>query len=339
MSLFAGYSAPEIGDAVERMYVDGQKFATPVLRASGIVSEETKKMNSGLVEIVSERVDKEHYADVKAEGGKGSAAKWQTGYKKPVYIETREKHVNVTLEARTGGKTKDIIDDVMNMGSIIPDTIDLELGHRFSFINQTSYSYKGKTMDLTTGAGTALYSTTQPLFGSATTYRTALATNPQFSKGALEFAMKTGIENSYDNLGQTVSAKFNTLLISDDPETMFRAKELTKATSDSASNNSGTYNVFGGSMLKVVVAPRISYNETGTIDPNKRKCWGLIDTDRFNLKLVMLKDETFENPMKDGKWNYEDVQTQNWMFRVYAMYGIGVVSGRGIVWSLANGAA
>lgn len=172
--------------------------------------------------------------------------------------------------------------------------------------------------------------------GSATTYSNQIAGNPQFSKGALENAEKMFAENTYNNLGEKMSMKGDTIITTDDPNTINQVRELLSATSNVDTSNSGTFNVYKSS-YKHVAVPRIATTATGAVDTTKRKYWFLASSADSDFYLCMLENPYTKTP-RDGN-NGEEFSSENWNFLTAATYGMAIVTGRWIKGSKGDGTA
>lgn len=227
---------------------------------------------------------------------------------------------------RIAGKDQDIIDKVTALSVQVPNRIDLDLSHRITFATATTYvNMDGQTVDITVGDGLALASASHTLTGSATTFSTVVTSNPQFSQGALETAEKSFVEGTYNNLGEKMALKANTILTTDDPNTINQVRQLMNSTADVTSNNSGVFNNYK-SKYTHVIAPRIATTATGAVDSTKAKYWALVASGASDFHLAILQDATLSTPM-DGN-NGEDISSGNWNYVVRGVHGICIVTPR-----------
>ena len=217
---------------------------------------------------------------------------------------------------------------VTDLTNVCPQTIDLDLAHRFGFAWSTSYSRTAQngsaiTMDTTMGDGLSMISAVHTLTGSATTYSTQIVGNPPFSKGALETAETSFVNESYDNLGIKVQYSPDTIFTTDDPSTCNQVRELINATADITTSNSGTFNVYSTG-YKHIKSGRVATTATGAPDSSKAKYRFLLDSKASTLFLTMLNEPYLKVPM-DGN-NGETFLSENWNYMTSADYGICVVS-------------
>ena len=319
-------SLPQFTDLVKRSFLDGLKSLDQSMRNSGIVLEETMAQNTGLYKRYAERLTRNEYASFRAEGDAASQALIQYGYEKDLGVTTVALAVSITELMRVGGKDQDILDMVTDLTTVVPNSMDLDLSHRISFFTATTYVDRdGRTIDITVGDGLALGSASHTLTGSATTYSTLITGNPQFSKGSLETAEKSFVEGTYNNLWEKMTIKADTILTTDDPNTINQVRELMNATADVSTSNSATFNVYKNK-YRHVVAPRIATTATGAVDSTKAKYWGLVASKASDFHLTILQSPTLSTPMD---WNNgEDIATGNWNYVVRAIYGICIVTPR-----------
>lgn len=328
MTNISTYSLPQFTDLVKRSFTKNLEELPKVMRNADFVVKDVQPHGTGDVKRFAERLQRNQYASFRAEGDKSDNARVQYGYEKDLSIYTVALEVSITKRMRDAGKNQAILDQVTDLSEVCPNRMELDLSHRFSFAWSTSYTdLDGRNVDVSVGDGLALIATGHTLTGSATTYSTQITGNPQFSKGALEITEQSFVENSYNNLGEKIAMKPNTILTTDDPNTCHQVQELIKATSDVTSNNSGTFNVYQNS-YKHVKAPRIATTATGAVDATKRKYWFLIDSNMSDLYFTVLNEPYLKTPM-DGN-NGEDFSSENWNYVAAADYGITTVSAKWI---------
>lgn len=329
-------SLPQFTDLVKRSFVDGLKSLGQDMRNSGFVIEEAMAQNTGLFKRYAERLTRNEYGSFRAEGAAAQQALIQYGYEKDLAVYTVSLACSITELMRLGGKDQDIIDSVTDLSGVIPNSIDLDLAHRITFHTATSYVDRdGRTIDITVGDGLALGSASHTLTGSATTYSTIITGNPQFAKGSLETAEKSFVENTYNNLGEKMTLRADTILTTEDPNTINQVRELMNATADVSTSNAGTFNVYKNK-YKHVTAARIATNAAGGVDSTKAKYWALIASKASDFRLTILQQPTLSTPM-DGN-NGEDIATGNWNFVVRGVYGICIVTPRAFRLSTGLGA-
>lgn len=330
---------PQFTDLIQRSFVFSGKKLESVMKAASFVIKDTLPHGTGNTRRYAEMVDADQYAGVRDEGGVSRQARIQYGYEKDLTTYTISQERSITKLMRDAGKNPEIIKAITDLSEVCPNTIDLDLSHRFTFFDATSYTRTAggtsTTVDLTVGDGLAFGSTVHKLTGSATTYSNIIAGNPQFSKGALENAEKLFVEETYDNLGVKMAMAADTILTTDDPNTINQVRELMNATADVNSSNAGTFNVYKGA-YKHVIAPRIATTAAGATDTTKRKYWALIASKNSSMYFTTLNAPYLKTPM-DGN-NGEEFSSENWNYLAGADYGIVIVSPKWAKLSKGTGA-
>ncbi len=319
----SSYSQPQLTDLVERSFMDGLQTLPMVMKNSGVVILDTMPKNSGDSKLFAERVTTDQYASVRDEGAVADAGKVQYGYEKVAQVYTIAKTIGITKRMRVAGKDRAILDEITNLSEVCPNTQELDLSHRLTFAWSTSYTaLGGTTRDITTGDTKALIATDHTLTGSATTFSNQITGNPALSKGGLEVAEKSFIENSFDNLGVKISVIPSVLITTDDPNTVNEARQLLNSTADVDSSNSGTSNVYK-SKYKHVVNPRIATTATGGIDSTKAKYWFLASERASDFYMCEL-ETPYTEVIKSND------SSENWNYLAAATYLISIVTGRWI---------
>ena len=315
-------------DLITRSFTDAQSNIPQNLYKSGIVVKETMPKGTGEFKRMAERIDRSLYASKRAEWDDSAQAKVQYGYEKDLKVYTVSLQVGITKRMRDAGKNQDILDKITMLSDVCPMTRELDLGLRLSNAWATSYTDKdGVTVDTTVGNGLALISGSHTLTGSATTYSNQITSNPAFSKAALEVGEISFVNNSYDNLGQSVVVNPDTLITTDDPTTVNDVLELFKATANTDSANAGTFNTYR-SKYKHVIVPSVRLNVNGGVDTTKSKYWFLASSAKSDFYLCTLNEPYLKTPM-DGN-NGEDFSSETWNYLAGADYGIAIVSGKWI---------
>jgi len=277
----------------------------------------------------AENIVIDQYASIRDEWDNSSQVTPQYGYEKDMQTYTISTATSITKHMRDTGKEQDIIRNITNLSEVCPNTMDLDLAHRFSFAWSTSYTrtagWKSSTIDVTVWDGLALISTVHKLTGSSTTYSNQLSGNGQFSKWALENMQKLFVEETYDNKWIKTYMEADTILTTDDPNTINQVRELLNATANVDTSNSGTFNVYKGG-YKHVISHRIATTGTWAPDTTKRKYWFLISPMNSDLNLCILNEPYVKAPRD---WNNgEDFLSENWNYMAVADYWIAAVTGK-----------
>jgi hypothetical protein len=328
MAQLSTYNLPQMTDLVKRSFEAGLQAVPQEMRTSGIVVEQPMAKNTGLFKRFAERIHRNQYASERAEGDNSKTARVQYGYEKDMQVSTVALQVSITKTMRIAGKDKEILDEITSLTEVCPATIDLDLAHRLSFHTATSYTNRdGSTVATTVGDGLALASASHTLTGSATTYSNIITGNPQFSKGALEIAERSFVEETFNNLGEKMLMTPDTIVTTDDPNTINQVRELLKATADVSTSNSGTFNVYSAK-YKHVKSGRIAMTAAGAVDSTKRKYWFLASSRHSDFYLCILEQPYLKTPT-DGN-NGEEFSSENRNYLTGATYGMAIVTGKWI---------
>jgi hypothetical protein len=308
------------------------------IRGSGLFVEEAIPENSGETRDYTE-IDLELYADNKSQGNQAGRAKVQLGYNKVVTTKRVAKDIGITYEMRRFNKYPDVVRRLTNLAQLPDNRLELDLSHRLGFGTATSMTDKnGATVDLTTGETTAsaLFTTAHTLTGTSITFRNRLAGNPILSKGALEGIERLVVEETLNNFGEKITAKFDILWTTDDPNTVNTAMEYLKSVAAPDFANSGVTNVYNAK-YKHVKLPLVPTLAAGTVDNTKRRYWGIASSMISDAHLGVWEAPHLKAPSDLNAG--EEFSTDDWNFGVRAGYGIGIVTGRWIKCSTGDATA
>lgn len=327
------FELPQLTDLIERSFEQGLKDMDWELRNSPFVLEESMPMSTWAYKRYAERLNLNRYAGQRDEGDQAIQARVQYGYEKDLAVNNFALELGVTKMMRIAGKGDQIQDVIDQLVTCVPNRMELDLAHRFTFYSATSYvNADGKTVSITVGDGLALGSASHTLTGSATTYSNIITSNPVFAESALETAEKSFVENTYNNLGEKMTVKPDTILTTDDPDTCNAVRKLMNATADVTTSNSGTFNVYKNK-YKHVYSSRIATTATGATDSSKDKYWALIASQASDFHLAILENPYLLTPKKGN--NGEDISTETWTYVAWGTRGITIVTPKWI--RLSNG--
>jgi len=305
-------------------------------RASGLFRVLPISENTGNTREFSE-IDDNEYLSFKGEGDQAKRAKVQQGYTKTMTSFRVAENIGITHEMRTQNKYPEVVSRISSGGRKGANTIDLDLSHRITFITSTSYTDRdGRSIDVSTGDGLALASTAHLLKGSSDTYRNRLAGNPQLSRGALEAIERQAVENTFNQFGEKMTVPFDILFTTDDPQVVNTALEYLRSVAAPDAAHSGVDNVYKAK-YRLVQLPRVATTAAGAVDTSKRRYWGIASSLLSSGYLGVWEEPRMISPSANS--NAEDVQTDDWEYRVRAGYGITVVDGKWIHVSLGNDTA
>lgn len=330
------FTLPQMTDTVNRTFEEMQKTLPQVMKTSGFVKTRTLPKHVGDSKIFAEMIDTSKYAGVRDEGEDAQEGLIQYGYEKTATVYGIAQTRSITKRMRDTGKDEEVMRHITFLGKVCPETIDLNLANQLSFAWATSFTFDGHTITTTVGDGLALISAVHTLTGSATTYSNQITSNPAFSKGALETAEKSFVEESYDNFWVKTYYEPDTIITTDDQNTINEVRQLMNATANVDSSNAGTDNVYSNKYKHVVVR-RLATTATGAPDTTKRKYWFLADSKMSDFYYYELNAPYIKSPSNGN--NGEEFASENWTYLAAADYLIAIVSGKWIRGSKGDGTA
>lgn len=336
MSNLNTVSLSDFTDLVSKTFLKGPELVAEVARQLFIV--ENMDANTGDSRKYTE-IDTETYASLKREGQDASIASVQQGYSVTMYAKRVAKEITITWEMRRYNKYPEVTGQLVSLASFVPQRMELDLTHRLTFALSTSYTdMDGATITTTVGDGLALVSASHTLRGTSTTFSNVITGNPVFSKGGLEVAESQANTQILSQFGERRVMNFNTIITSDDPNTVNTVKEYLNSTADVTGNNSGVVNVYKGK-YKHVILPYLATTATGAYDSTKAKYWALAATGQgvmgWQAYLGIWEAANLKAPSAGN--NGEDVHNDNWTYGTRGSYGIVTVSPRGLLLSTGLG--
>ena len=319
---------PEFVDLFRRQFEEIQ--ALPKLAAGQLFMHDDIMSGNGASKLYEE-FDIDTFARSKPEGTNLKKSKVAVGYTKIMYAATLGSEIDITLELRNDNRYQEVGRRITSLSSFCEQRKELDLTHRLTFANATSYvNMDGETVDTTVGDGLAVLSTVHTLSASPLLYSNRLAGDPVFSQGAYEAALLLSSTQIYSNLGQKRVLDFPTIVASsDDPYTMRVVKQLIRSTADVDAVQSGIVNTYQGTK-DYLFLPYLATTALGSYDSTKRKWWFLVSK-QWQAHIGMWIYPKLTYPSAGG--NGEDIHNLNWTFSTYNRYGIVVLSGRGIIGS------
>lgn len=346
MATLSQFTLPEMTNLVSLIWKKTQDSIASEkhFQNSGLVRIETAPLNTGSSRAYTE-INLEQYASDKAEGDVAKQARFQTGYEKTLILKRISLEMPVTVEMRKWNKYSDVYSYLTNLMETAGNRIELDLSQRLTFGWATSYVNKdGNVVDVTVGDGLALFSTVHTLKGTTLTYSNVVPLNPVLSRSSLEAAEDLVTDQTLNQFGEKMSLKFDILATTDDASTVNVARELLQSTaavspvpqSGGLSQNAGVVNVYQGKYRHVIL-PLVATNPNGSVDSTKKKYWFLASSKGSQMHMLVSEYPFVNNPAIGN--NAEDVDTEDWVYRVSASYGIATVSANWIKGSRGDGAA
>jgi hypothetical protein len=138
----------------------------------------------------------------------------------------------LTLETKLFSRSEFQIEKTIDgMSKIIKDSKELDLTHRLTFANVSSYVDRdGKTVSNLCADGRPPVDSAHTLRGSGATYSTVISGNPELSQTAIELVEKSFIDTSFDNLGNLVTMEIDILFTTNLPSLVNTASVLLEST-------------------------------------------------------------------------------------------------------------
>jgi len=290
---------------------------------------------------VFQEIDTSLFAKDFPEGDEIAEGKTQIGYTKTMNLVQRGLSKTITKLASRRNKYPNLKPIWTSLGTTVANRREIDLQHQLTFGTATSYvDSDGNTVDTTVGDGFALYYTAHTLAGSSTTYRNRLANNPAFSAGALEGMLNMTDQNSYTNLGEKVAFNYDIIWSTNDENTVNTIRQELNATADTGAPNEGVPSLYGKGArwrFRHVVLDYVPTTAAVANDTDKRKYWGLCDSNNTQLHLAIETRLEVQAPQVAS--NATDILTEDMIFKASGSYGIVSVSGRGNAFSSGDGVA
>jgi hypothetical protein len=331
--LLSSVTLSEFTDLVEKTFLLRQKNF-PMYAKQLYINDPVPK-NTGDTRRYDE-VDTETYALLKREGQNASAAQVGIGYNKVVTVKRIAREVVITWEMRNFNKFPQVTGQLTTLNDFCPQRVELDLTHRFTFCNASSYvDMDGQSVDLTMGDGNPMIYGSHPLKFSATTYNNEVTGDPTFSQSAIESAELIAVTQIYSNFGEKRYMDFGTIITSDDPNTIREVKKLLFSSADVDTSNSGVINTHKGRYNHIILH-QLATTAVGAVDTTKRRWWFLGATNQgingWQGYYGEAEAPNLKTPAAGN--NGEDFHNDNWTYGVRTSYFIAIVSGKGIIAAL-----
>jgi hypothetical protein len=294
--------------------------------ASGAFQRHTKALHTGEDEYFTE-IDREMFLSQVDEGDKTPAVLAQQGFSKRLTYDTRRGKINITKEMQDQNKYPEIMSQIMSLGSMLGNTQERDLAHRYTFANATSYtSSEGKTIDVTAPDGKAMCATDHLLKATSSTYKNILPGSPQFSITALELAERYFKEEFTNQFGEKVVRYPDVIVSTGDPNTSNTINQYLQSIGDPDKTNANAKGQYYRKYRHKEV-PYIATTATGAPDATKRAYWYLVNTKRENQPFIFSE----MNKLQTNMWVDDDTDCS--YYKVRGRYGIVGLRPRSIVGS------
>ncbi len=318
-------------DLIRKQFVQNQQMVTPV--AQQLFIKDPVGKAQGNTKRYDE-IDTQTFARNKGEGSASKKAKVGIGYNVTMTKKRISMEIDITQEARDENRYPEVGSLITNLVHYCPQRIELDLTHRLTFSNATSYTdMDGATVDTTVGDSLALISSVHTLKFSSSTFSNHVSGDPIFSRGGIEAAENLAVTNTLSNFGERRVMNFNTIVTSDDPNTCNAVKQFLGSTTDVDQNNPGVINPYHNKYRHIEL-PYLATTATGARDTTKKRWWFLMAIGNgFNgwqAYYGVWEEPHMKNEPEEGR-NNVDFSRDIWTYGVRAGYGIVAVVGRGII--------
>ncbi len=327
-------TVPAIQDLVRKSFVkeahkDGGDVRRVFIKETADWSVDRKRI---------QEVDRERFAEVKVEGQSSAQRGVAQGYAKEIVRKTISVNRPISGEAYKALTAHKLAEYASQTAKDVVDKIELDMRNFLGYATEaTSYTDNGGfTVDTTVGDGFAVFHTAHTLKNSATTYSNILTGAPSLTLAALESAEDYFNYNVMDNFGQRIPMRPNTIITTRKAVMVHRVERLLGSSSPevidgTANANSGVKNTHRNQFTHLVV--EFDVNALNETDATKSYYWmiaalGGAPEERFQAYYV-----SWMSPMVAPT----EVDQDKWVlsYTARAAYGIGAVSGKGILVSKA----
>lgn len=283
-------------------------------------------------------LDVDMLAEQKVEAQPSAQRGMSEGYVKEIVRKTISVERVISGEAYMALTAHSLVNKATNVGKDIVDKIELDMRNFIGLGTGTSYTDNaGFPIDTTTADGLPLFSAAHTLKNVAGTYSNILTGAPSLTEDALESGEDYFSYNVRNNNGYPITMNPNTLITSNKAQVKNRAKRIlgsmSSATIDGTTNsNSNIKNTYKDKYTHLVV----DFDQTALGIPDTSlsfnwflACIGGTPENSFQAYYVSwMSPYSAPVEIKQSPW------TLSWVAR--ACYGIGAVSPKGILRSLAT---
>jgi hypothetical protein len=332
--LVTSMSNPAIQDLVRK------SFITATYREAGDVRSIFHKETSGW-ETDTKRIyefDRERFAEVKIEGGASAQRGIAQGYYKDIKRKTISIARLISGEAFKALTAYQLSNYASQVADDVVDKIELDMRNFIGYGDATSYTDNGgMTVDTTVGDGFQLFYTAHTLKNSAVTYTNVLSGAPSFNEASIDDAEDFFNYNVMDNYGQRITMRPNTIITTRKAIVVNRVRRLLMSISPekiegTANSNEGVDNPYKGKYRHLIV--EVDVNSLNVTDSTKSFYWylaclgGMPETSFQGYYVSWLSPMVAPAEIDQDKWFMK--------FVARACYGIGALSGKGILLSKAT---
>ena len=331
--LVSTMTVPAIQDLVRKSFVkEAHRPAADVRRIYHKVNQDWTTDRKRIKEL-----DRERFAEQKVEGQASAQRGISEGYEKDTIRKTVSVTRKISGEMFKALTAHQLAEYASAVGTDVVDKIELDMRNFIGIIGTSYTDNGGFTIDTTTGDGLDLFHTAHTLSDSSTTYSNILSGAPSFSESALESAEDYFNYNVYDNNGQRIMMKPNTIITSPAATMVNRVSRLLNSTSPESIEGTGNDN-------------------PGVVNVNRNKYTHLVvdfdvtalDVANATLKFYWYLAALGGRPEMSFQGYYcswlspqmapAEIDQDKWTLSMTgrAAYGISAVSGKGILVSQAS---
>ena len=281
-----------------------------------------------------QELDRERFAEQKAQGAPSVQRSFAQGYYKEIVRKTVSVTRVVSGEQYKALTAHGLVSMVMNTATDVVDKIELDMRNFIGMGDAVSYTDNGGyTINTTTGDGLAIFQAAHTLKHSATTYSNILAGAPTFSEDSMEDAEDYFNYNVYDNYGQRVDMKPNTIITSPKATMVHRVARLLGSSAPEAINttanaNSGVKNVYQNKGFQHLVID-FDVDAKNVPDSGKSFYWYLARLGGSPESSFQAYYVRWMSPMVAPA----EINQDKWVlsYTARSAYGLGAVNGKGML--------
>jgi len=326
-------AVPAVQDLIKK------SFVKEVMRPGGDVRQIFHK-ETGDWSVDRKRVqemDRERFAEQKVQGETSVQKGVAEGYYKEIIRKTISVTRLVSGEAYKALTAHKLAEYATSTASDVVGKIELDMRNFIGKIGTSFVDNGGFTINTTTGDGQDVFDTGHTLKNSSTTYSNILSGAPSFSETALESAEDFFSYNVMDNYGMRIKMKPNTIITSPAATMVNRVARLLGSSSPEAiegtgNSNAGVKNTYKGKYKHLVVDFDVTALDVA--DSTLKFFWylaalgGMPETSFQAYYVSWLSPMVATPEINQDKWILS--------YTGRAAYGIGAVSGKGILVSQAT---
>jgi len=284
-------------------------------------------------------VDRERFAEQKVEGQSSAQRGVAQGYFKDIERKTISVTRVVSGEAYQALTAHKLAEYAIQTKKDIVDKIELDMRNFIGYATgATSYTDNGGfVIDLTVGDGYSVFHGVHTLKHSTTTYSNILTGNPTLTNVAMESAEDYFEYNVYDNFGQNVEMSPDTLITTKKAIMVNRVKRLfgsisPESIASTANANAGVMNTYKDKYNHLQI--RFDVDSNGKTNATYSFYWMLASLNGTPEERFQAYYVSWMSPMVAPA----EVDQDKWImsYTARACYGLGAVSGKGILVSKAT---